>query len=122
VAEIMAVFDVVVLPSINEGMGRAAVEAMAAGKPVVGSRVSGIQNVIEHEVSGLLVPPADPEAISGAVVRVLQEPALRRSLTDNASQNLHVYSVDAMMARIHHLYAQLVEAKIPSTEPMISFD
>ncbi len=122
VAEIMAMFDVVVLPSINEGMGRAAVEAMAAGKPVVGSRVSGIQNVVEHEVSGLLVPPGDPEAIAGAVVRVLQEPALRLSLTSNASQTLHAYSVDAMMARIHHLYAQLIDTKTPSTEPMMSFD
>jgi glycosyltransferase involved in cell wall biosynthesis len=122
VPEIMAAFDVVALPSINEGMGRAAVEAMAAGKPVVGSRVSGIQNVIEHGVSGLLVPPADPGAIADAVVRVLQEPALRRTLTGNAMRTLHAYSVDAMMARIHRLYAQLVEAKIPSTEPVISFD
>ncbi len=109
VAELMALFDVVVVPSLNEGMGRAAVEALAARRPVVGSRVCGIQDVVTHGVSGLLVPPADPGAISEAVVRILREPGLADRLSANAKLGLDEYSVDLMMAKIHGLYAQLIE-------------
>lgn len=109
VPELLPLFDVVVLPSLNEGMGRAAVEAMAAGRPVVGTRVSGIQDVITHEVSGLLVPPADPQEIAGAVVRVLNDPANARRLVENARGRLQGFSVDAMLDDIEALYARLLE-------------
>ncbi len=111
VAELLPLFDVVVLPSLNEGMGRAAVEAMAAGRPVVGARVSGLRDVIDHEVSGLLVPPADAPAIADAVVRVLRTPGLARSLTEAAERALDAYSVEAMIGRIDALYVSLLKAK-----------
>ena len=57
--EIMPLFDVFVLPSLNEGMGRVLVEAMAAGRPIVASRVGGISDLVRHGVNGLLVPPRD---------------------------------------------------------------
>jgi glycosyltransferase involved in cell wall biosynthesis len=92
-------------------MGRAAVEAMAAGRPVVGTRVSGIQDVIIHEVSGLLVPPADPREIAKAVVRVLNDPAAAGRLVENARTSLHGFGVDAMLDDIEALYARLVEGR-----------
>lgn len=117
VADLMPLFAVVVLPSLNEGMGRAAVEAMAAGRPVVGTRVSGIQDVIAHEVSGLLVPPADAREIAGAVARLLREPALGIRLTTTARAELHQYSVEAMMGRIERLYASLARARWGRADP-----
>ncbi len=60
--EIMPIFDMLVLPSLNEGMGRVLVEAMAAGKPVVASEVGGIPDLVRHDETGYLVPPADEKA------------------------------------------------------------
>ncbi|MCP4352600.1 MAG: glycosyltransferase family 4 protein [Desulfobacterales bacterium] len=54
--EIMPVLDVFALPSLNEGMGRVLVEAMAAGKPVVASRTGGIPDLVRHGETGMLVP------------------------------------------------------------------
>ena len=58
----MPVFDIFVLPSLNEGMGRVLVEAMAAGKPIVASDVGGIPDLVKHEHNGLLVPAGDEKA------------------------------------------------------------
>jgi glycosyltransferase involved in cell wall biosynthesis len=63
--EIMPIFDIFVLPSLNEGMGRVLVEAMAAGKPIVASNVGGIPDLVQHGHNGLLVPPGDSIQPSG---------------------------------------------------------
>src|SRR5262249_48211559 len=63
--------DAFVLPSLWEGLPLALLEAMAAGLPSIGTRVSGIEDVIEDGRSGWLVPPADPDALA----RALLEPA-----------------------------------------------
>jgi glycosyltransferase involved in cell wall biosynthesis len=70
-----AAADVVVLPSRWEGLSLTALEAMAAGRPVVASRIPGIAEVVPAD-AGLLVPPDDPYALAGALVRVLSEPGL----------------------------------------------
>ncbi|MFL6292708.1 MAG: glycosyltransferase family 4 protein [Thermoanaerobaculia bacterium] len=63
-----------VVPSIYEGMPLVVLEAMAAGVPVVASRVSGIPEVVEDGVTGWLVPPEDPEALAAALAEVLEHP------------------------------------------------
>ena len=69
VEEIMGCFDIFVLPSLNEGMGRVLVEAMAAGLPIVASRVGGIPDLVKDGHNGLLVPPADAIALEKAMAR-----------------------------------------------------
>jgi glycosyltransferase involved in cell wall biosynthesis len=108
VEEILPLCEVVVLPSLNEGMGRAAVEALASGRPVVGSRVSGIQDVVRDGETGLLVPPADPAALARAVVRCLVDPALRRALGERARRAAGAYGIGPMMERIDALYRRLL--------------
>jgi len=122
VAELLPLFDVVVLPSLNEGMGRAAVEALAAGRPVVGSRISGIQNVVTDGETGLLVPPADPAALADAIVRCLRDPELRRKFGERARQSVSGYGIDAMVEQIDRLYAALLTGRggTCSDEPSIS--
>lgn len=70
--------SVVVLPSLTEAetFGMALVEAMSCGRPVVGSRVGGIPDVVTDGRDGLLVPPGDPAALSAACLRLLTDPAL----------------------------------------------
>jgi glycosyltransferase involved in cell wall biosynthesis len=80
VAPCLAAADVVVVPSRHEGLGVAALEAMAAGKPVVASRVGGLAEVVVDGESGLLVPPEDPAALATALARLLDDPALRTRL------------------------------------------
>jgi glycosyltransferase involved in cell wall biosynthesis len=67
---------VVAVPSVFEGFGLVAAEAMAAGTPVVASAVGGLREVVEDGVTGLLVPPGDAGALAAAVIRVLRDPAL----------------------------------------------
>ncbi len=72
--------DVLVNPSLSESFGRAPVEAMACGVPVVGTRVGGMLDTIDDGQTGLLVPPGDPAALAEALERLLGDAALRRRL------------------------------------------
>ncbi|MDT8434839.1 MAG: glycosyltransferase family 4 protein [Anaerosomatales bacterium] len=76
VAPVLAACDVVVIPSLSEGFALVAAEAMALGKPVVGTNVGGLVDVVADGETGILVPPADPEALAAAVARLLHDPAL----------------------------------------------
>lgn len=111
VADILALCDVAVLPSLNEGMGRAAVEAFAAGRPVVGSRVSGIQDVIVDGQTGFLVPPAHPQALADAIIRCLTNPDLADAMGRRAQAEAERYSITGMIAKIDRLYAGLLAAR-----------
>jgi hypothetical protein len=66
--------------SVYESFGLTFVEAMACGKPVVGCAVSAMPEIIDHERTGLLVPPADPAAFAAAIVRLLGDEGLRSRL------------------------------------------
>jgi len=122
VAEILPLFDVVALPSLNEGMGRAAVEALAAGRPVVGSRISGIQSVVADGETGFLVPAGDPRALADAIVRCLRDPELRRKLGRRGQETVGPFGIDAMLRDIDRLYTGLLAARwrSRSDEPSIS--
>jgi glycosyltransferase involved in cell wall biosynthesis len=70
VAPLLAAADVVVMPSLQEGLGVAALEAMAAAKAVVASRVGGLAEVVDDRVSGLLVEPGDARGLAAAIRRL----------------------------------------------------
>ena len=70
-------FDLFVMSSETEGLGTSLLDAMAAGKACIGTRVGGIPEVIDDGGTGLLVPPHDPQALAGAIVRLLKDADLR---------------------------------------------
>jgi glycosyltransferase involved in cell wall biosynthesis len=72
-------FDIVAVPSHVEPLGNATLEAMAAGRPVVGSRVGGIPEMIVDGETGLLVPPKDPPSLARGIERLVASPELRRA-------------------------------------------
>jgi glycosyltransferase involved in cell wall biosynthesis len=69
--------EVYAMPSVEEGLGTSALDAMAAGLPVVASRAGGLPEMVTGGVEGLLVPPADPSALAAALLRLLRDPAER---------------------------------------------
>jgi glycosyltransferase involved in cell wall biosynthesis len=95
----LAGMDLFVLPSLNEGMGRALIEAMAAGLPVIASRVGGIPAVVSHEQTGLLVPPGDADALADALRRFLDRPEWAAQLGLAASRSVDSRFGSASMVR-----------------------
>ena len=83
VPRLMAACDVFVLASLWEGFGLVFAEAMAAGKPVVGTSVSAVPEVVADGETGLLVPPRDPRALAAALLRLLGDPEERRRMGRN---------------------------------------
>ena len=80
VAELLAAADVAVMPSRHEGLGVAALEAMAAGLPVIASRVGGLPEAVGEGENGILVAPEDPRALAAAIARLTPDRELRQRL------------------------------------------
>jgi glycosyltransferase involved in cell wall biosynthesis len=81
---IVQAFDLIAVPSHVEPLGNATLEAMAAGRPVVGSRVGGIPEMVVDGTTGLLVPPRNPVALADAIARVLHTPGLATIMSSAA--------------------------------------
>ena len=105
--EIIPVFDMLVLPSLNEGMGRVLVEAMAAGKPVVASRVGGIPDLVQHGETGYLVPPADEKALADGIKKLLDDPGNAWEMGQRGKEYCQQFSLEAMIAKLDDLYSDL---------------
>ena len=108
VNEVMSCFDVFVLPSLNEGMGRVLVEAMSAGLPIVASRVGGIPDLVKHGKNGLLVPPANAGALEQAISDLLSDKPRRKQMGKTGKRMCRPYSVEAMVEKIGNLYLRLL--------------
>jgi glycosyltransferase involved in cell wall biosynthesis len=107
----LAGMDLFVLPSLNEGMGRALIEAMAAGLPVIASRVGGIPAVIRHQQTGLLVPPGDAGALAKAMRRCLDRPGWAKQLGVAASRSVDSrYGSVSMIHTIESIFAEALSA------------
>lgn len=108
IPELLAAMDVVVLPSLAEGLPLSLLEAMAAAKLIVATDVGAVSNVIRNNETGLLVPPSDPGAITGATIRILTDTELQRKLS-TAAQALVVgeYSLDRTAEAYDRIYASL---------------
>jgi len=112
VAPLIATFDVAVLPSFFEGMGRVLLEAMAMGKPVVASRVGGIPDLVEHGVNGYLVRPGSVDELKDALLRILNNPPLARKMGQAGRQKIKSeFDALAMVDAIERVYRQLLSRK-----------
>ena len=91
-------FDYYVHPAIAEGMPYAVVEAMAAGLPVVATDVGGTSELIERGVSGIVIPPADPEVLASSVLQLLDNPEYARGLGAAAPERIRRHFPEKTMA------------------------
>jgi glycosyltransferase involved in cell wall biosynthesis len=113
IPDCLAAMDLYVQPSLNEGMGRALIEAMAAGRPVIASRVGGIPAIVTDRRTGVLVPPADPEALASAIDEVVRRPDWAKELGTAASALGPRFGIHAMVHAIESVYETAWKAKEP---------
>ncbi len=108
IPDLLAALDIFVLPSHSEGVSLALLEAMAAGLPVIATRVGGLPEVVTDGDNGLLIPAKDPEALSQALERLLADPALAKKLGENARRDVeNNYSLDRLGREINEIYGEL---------------
>ena len=107
VADVMSTFDIFVLPSLNEGMGKVLVEAMAMGKPIIASDIGGIPDLVIHGENGLLTPPGDSESIAMSIEFLYRDTLKRKYLGDKGKVFAADYNVDSMVQKIDRLYIEL---------------
>jgi glycosyltransferase involved in cell wall biosynthesis len=99
VANLLYAADMLVAPSDHEALPLAVLEAMVAGLPVLATTVGDLPALIEHDVSGLLVPPGRVEPLTDAIVRLAGDPGLRARLADAARRRaLAAYGWEAMVS------------------------
>jgi len=109
VADLLAAFDLFVMPSVMEGLCTAILDAFAVGVPVVASRVGGIPELVDHETTGLLVEPKQPKLLADAIVRALGDEQLRRRMVDAARASvLDRFTHDAMVDGTLRVYRELL--------------
>jgi glycosyltransferase involved in cell wall biosynthesis len=102
--------QIFVLPSRSEGMSNALLEAMATGLPCVASRIGGNSDLVEHEVTGLLMPPGDAAALADMLCALLEDGSLRNRLgTAARAAVIERYGMDRIVREYMELYATLTE-------------
>jgi glycosyltransferase involved in cell wall biosynthesis len=98
--------DVIVLPSLYEGMPNVVLEAMAMGRPVIATAVAGSVDLVDAGVTGLLVPPADALALGRAILELATDPERREAMGAAAravAERSH--GIDRMVGSVEALYA-----------------
>jgi len=119
--DILRALDVMVLPSSREGNPMILLEALAAGVPVVASRVGGIPEVIEHGRNGSLVEPFRPRALAGELARLLRDPELRARYNREGRRTFEErYSAQAMARRYEAIYLRQANTQAGGREKVIA--
>lgn len=104
VGDYLSILDVFTYPSLHEGMGSAIVDAMDFGLPVVATNVDGIPDIVDQEVTGLLVPPADAEALADAFLKIYRDQELLKSMGRAGKQRAALFSPERMADQYLELY------------------
>jgi glycosyltransferase involved in cell wall biosynthesis len=102
--------NLLIHPSYSEGLGSVILEAMAAGLPVIGTRAGGIPDIIDDEVSGLLINPGDAGALADAIKRIVENEPLRKQLLVGAREKLKNFNIAQTTKRYIALYNEICGA------------
>lgn len=110
ICEIMSTMDLLLIPSYNEAWGRVALESMAAGVPLLGSRSCAFPEILENGKYGTLVDPSDPDALADAAIDIIANPgpALVK-LKEARAKVLQRYTKEESARRYANLYVRLAE-------------
>lgn len=112
VPELLHTFDVFVLTSLWEGLGRSLTEAMYTGRPVVATAVEGVPELVQDGETGILVPPKDVAAISKAIVTILSDNKTAMKLGQAARQRItESFRIEKMIRNLEKVYEELLIKK-----------
>ncbi len=112
VPELLASLTLFVLPSLQEALGTSILEAMAVAKPTVAAAVGGIPEAIVDGVTGLLVPPADSEALAEAISRLLDDPPRARRMGEAGRARVEEhFTLERMVSQTLRLYQGLLRER-----------
>ena len=113
--DVLASAQIVVLPSYREGLPKVLLEAAACARPLVATDVPGCRAIVKDGINGFLVPPKDPASLCQALVKLLQDPALRARMGAQGREIVvKEFSVDRISREILALYRELLK-QAPST-------
>ncbi|MCB0129510.1 MAG: glycosyltransferase family 4 protein [Caldilineaceae bacterium] len=115
VPELMAAFDIFALSSLWEGLPRVLPQAMATGLPIVATAADGSAEAIEEGVNGFLTPPGRPDALAAALLRLIDDAALRRQMGAAGRARVGEFDAVDMVQQIDTLYRTLLAEHVAST-------
>ncbi len=110
VGDYLAAFDLFILPSNKEGIGGILLDAMDRALPIIASRVGGLPEIVRDGENGLLIDPRSPDQLEQAILRLYDDPDLRRALGARGREFSRDFTADAMAARYLELYRQAADA------------
>ena len=106
--ELYAEHDIFLFPSLIEALPLVIQEAMAAGMPVITTETCGMPDLIQHEVNGLLIPPANAAAIEESILRLAGSVELRRQLGEAARETMKRYTWERAARQLEALYQHVL--------------
>jgi glycosyltransferase involved in cell wall biosynthesis len=106
IPDLLRACDVAALVSYREGLPRAIMEAMAVGKPVIGTHIRGIRDLIEHESTGILVPVGDSNATAKAFIQLRDDPALTTAMGETNKERIIRYGMPAVLREMDSIYIE----------------
>ncbi|MCI0804978.1 MAG: glycosyltransferase family 4 protein [Chloroflexi bacterium] len=111
---VMRLMDVFALPSYREGMPRSIIEAMASGKPVIATNIRGCREEVVHGETGLLVPTRDPQVLSDAIVEILTNPSVAKSMGKLGRRRAELFFDERQVLRRQiEVYSKLIRERLP---------
>lgn len=109
---VMAALDLLILPSWEEPFGRVVIEAMAAGKPVIGTNAGGVPEIIEDGKTGILIPSRDPRAMSEAMDKLLKDRKLAQWMGEEGRKRVMKYfTPQAYVREVEKVYSEALVPK-----------
>lgn len=109
IGDYLAIMDLFVFPSRNEGLGSTLLDVMDYQIPIIASNVDGIPDIVIHEKTGILIPPNDAQALASAIAELNKKPATRQQLAEQATAGLLKYTPEAMAQRYLQLYRNILQ-------------
>jgi glycosyltransferase involved in cell wall biosynthesis len=110
--DLLRAMDIFVLPSLSEGIRMALLEAMATSRPFIASRASGIPEIVDDGIEGLLVEPRDVNGLTERCFQLTQSPDMAQKMPETARRRIEPdFSAEDMALRVSSLYEELIESR-----------
>lgn len=111
--ELYAEHDILLFPSLMEGLPSVVLEAMATGMPVITTETCGMPDVVEHDFNGLLIPPANAAAIEESILRLAHSVELCQKLGEAARRTMKRYTWERAARQLEALYRHVLALENP---------